>query len=123
MVSDARLIDGSRVNAISSFCSRLDLVPCLSIRRFGHERLGATGISPVTTSLTQPMLEMLQGCVKRSAQRVKISGGTGAGKTTFLNVLSSFISNKERIVTIEDAVELQPNQEHVVRFLETRSQY
>jgi pilus assembly protein CpaF len=64
------------------------------------------------------MLELLQGCV-RARLNILISGGTGAGKTTFLNVLSSYISNRERIVTIEDAAELQLHQEHVVR-LETR---
>ena len=112
---DARLIDGSRVNAIIPPLA-LD-GPCLSIRRFGHERLGATDLLH-NNSLTEPMLEMMQGCVK-ARLNVLISGGTGAGKTTFLNVLSSFISNKERIVTIEDAAELQLNQEHVVR-LETR---
>ena len=69
-------------------------------------------------TLTPPMLELLQGCVK-ARLNVLISGGTGAGKTTFLNVLSSYISNRERIVTIEDAAELQLHQEHVVR-LETR---
>jgi pilus assembly protein CpaF len=112
---DARLIDGSRVNAIIPPLA-LD-GPCLSIRRFGHDRLGATDLLH-NNSLTQPMLEMLQGCVK-ARLNILISGGTGAGKTTFLNVLSAFISNKERIVTIEDAAELQLNQEHVVR-LETR---
>jgi pilus assembly protein CpaF len=69
-------------------------------------------------TLTPPMLELLQGCVK-ARLNVLISGGTGAGKTTFLNALSSYISNRERIVTIEDAAELQLHQEHVVR-LETR---
>jgi pilus assembly protein CpaF len=64
------------------------------------------------------MLELLQGCVK-ARLNILISGGTGAGKTTFLNVLSSYVSNRERIVTIEDAAELQLKQEHVVR-LETR---
>ena len=64
------------------------------------------------------MLELLQGCVK-ARLNILISGGTGAGKTTFLNVLSSYISDRERIVTIEDAAELQLHQEHVVR-LETR---
>ena len=63
------------------------------------------------------MLDLMRGCVK-ARLNVLISGGTGAGKTTFLNVLSSFISNRERIVTIEDAAELQLHQEHVVR-LET----
>ena len=112
---DARLIDGSRVNAIIPPLA-ID-GPCLSIRRFGHDRLLAADLMR-NNSLTQQMLEMLQGCVK-ARLNILISGGTGAGKTTFLNVLSSYISNKERIVTIEDAAELQLNQEHVVR-LETR---
>jgi pilus assembly protein CpaF len=112
---DARLADGSRVNAIIPPLA-VD-GPCLSIRRFGLERLNAEDLI-TNNSLTQPMLELLQGCVK-ARLNVLISGGTGAGKTTLLNVLSSFISNRERIVTIEDAAELQLNQEHVVR-LETR---
>src|SRR5262249_16168687 len=91
--------------------------PCLSIRRFGHHRLLADDLI-TNRSLTVPMLELLRGCVK-ARLNVLISGGTGAGKTTFLNVLSQYISNRERIVTIEDAAELQLNQEHVVR-LETR---
>ncbi|HXC32502.1 MAG TPA: CpaF family protein, partial [Verrucomicrobiae bacterium] len=112
---DARLADGSRVNAIiPPLC--LD-GPCLSIRRFGHERLGADDLV-LNKSLTQPMLDLLVGCVK-ARLNILISGGTGAGKTTLLNVLSSYISNRERIVTIEDAAELQLHQEHVVR-LETR---
>src|ERR1700687_502006 len=112
---DARLIDGSRVNAIIPPLA-ID-GPCLSIRRFGHDRLTAADLIR-NNSLTQPMLELLQGCVK-ARLNILISGGTGAGKTTFLNVLSSYISNRERIVTIEDAAELQLKQEHVVR-LETR---
>src|SRR5215469_1318386 len=112
---DARLKDGSRVNAIIPPLS-VD-GPCLSIRRFGRERLTAEDLIH-NRSLTQPMLDLLRGCVK-ARLNILISGGTGAGKTTFLNVLSSHISNKERIVTIEDAAELQLNQEHVVR-LETR---
>src|ERR1700758_3305713 len=112
---DARLKDGSRVNAIIPPLS-VD-GPCLSIRRFGRERLTAEDLIHYR-SLTQPMLDLLRGCVK-ARLNVLISGGTGAGKTTFLNVLSSHISNKERIVTVEDAAELQLNQEHVVR-LETR---
>src|ERR1700757_510198 len=112
---DARLADGSRVNAIIPPLA-VD-GPCLSIRRFGRERLTAEDLVN-NRSLTQPMLDLLRGCVK-ARLNVLISGGTGAGKTTFLNVLSSHISNKERIVTIEDAAELQLNQEHVVR-LETR---
>jgi pilus assembly protein CpaF len=112
---DARLADGSRVNAIIPPLS-VD-GPCLSIRRFGRERLTAEDLIH-NNSLTLPMLELLRGCVK-ARLNVLISGGTGAGKTTFLNVLSSYISDKERIVTIEDAAELQLNQDHVVR-LETR---
>src|SRR3984957_18098467 len=112
---DARLADGSRVNAIIPPLA-ID-GPYLSIRRFGHDRLVAEALVRNNT-LTQPMLELLQGCVK-ARLNIVISGGTGAGKTTFLNVLSSYISNRERIVTIEDAAELQLNQDHVVR-LETR---
>src|ERR1700723_638854 len=112
---DARLADGSRVNAIIPPLS-VD-GPCLSIRRFGRERLMAEDLVRNHT-LTGPMLELLAGCVK-ARLNVLISGGTGAGKTTFLNVLSSYISTRERIVTIEDAAELQLHQEHVVR-LETR---
>jgi len=112
---DARLADGSRVNAIIPPLA-LD-GPCLSIRRFGHNRLAAQDLIDNRT-MTPNMLELLRGCVK-ARLNILISGGTGAGKTTFLNVLSSFISNRERVVTIEDAAELQLNQEHVVR-LETR---
>jgi pilus assembly protein CpaF len=112
---DARLADGSRVNAIIPPLS-VD-GPCLSIRRFGRDPLNSDDLLANRT-LTPAMLELLQGCVK-ARLNILISGGTGAGKTTFLNVLSSYISNRERIITIEDAAELQLNQEHVVR-LETR---
>src|SRR6516225_3026156 len=112
---DARLSDGSRVNAIIPPLS-VD-GPVLSIRRFGNNRLTADDLLN-NNSLTPVILELLRGCVK-ARLNVLVSGGTGAGKTTFLNVLSSYISNRERIVTIEDAAELQLNQEHVVR-LETR---
>jgi pilus assembly protein CpaF len=112
---DARLADGSRVNAIIPPLA-VD-GPCLSIRRFGRDRLNADDMLSNNT-LTAPMLELLQGCVK-ARLNILISGGTGAGKTTFLNVLSTYISDKERIVTIEDAAELQLQQQHVVR-LETR---
>jgi pilus assembly protein CpaF len=112
---DARLADGSRVNAIIPPLA-ID-GPCLSIRRFGLDPLTADDLIANHT-LTTPMLELLQGCVK-ARLNILISGGTGAGKTTFLNVLSSYISNRERIVSIEDAAELQLHQEHVVR-LETR---
>jgi pilus assembly protein CpaF len=112
---DARLADGSRVNAIIPPLA-VD-GPCLSIRRFGRDPLTADDLLN-NNSLTPAMLDLMRGCVK-ARLNVLISGGTGAGKTTFLNVLSSFISNRERIVTIEDAAELQLHQEHVVR-LETR---
>src|SRR6202163_3023726 len=112
---DARLADGSRVNAIIPPLA-VD-GPCLSIRRFGRDRLTADDLV-TNRSLTQPMLDLLRGCVK-ARLNILISGGTGAGKTTLLNVLSSNISDRERIVTIEDAAELQLHQEHVVR-LETR---
>jgi pilus assembly protein CpaF len=112
---DARLQDGSRVNAIIPPLA-LD-GPALSIRRFRTDRLGAQDLVE-RESLTQPMLDFLNAAV-HSRLNVIVSGGTGAGKTTLLNVLSSFISNKERIVTIEDAAELMLRQRHVVR-LETR---
>ena len=112
---DARLSDGSRVNAIIPPLA-VD-GPLLSIRRFPAERLRADDLVSLR-ALTRPMLEFLSHCVKARLNAL-ISGGTGAGKTTLLNVLSSFISERERIVTIEDAAELQLHQEHVVR-LETR---
>jgi pilus assembly protein CpaF len=112
---DARLADGSRVNAIIPPLA-VD-GPCLSIRRFGRDPLTSDDLLHNNT-LTGPMLDLLRGCVK-ARLNILISGGTGAGKTTFLNVLSSYISNRERIVTVEDAAELQLHQEHVVR-LETR---
>ena len=112
---DARLADGSRVNAIIPPLA-VD-GPLLSIRRFPAERLKADDLVALT-ALTQPMLDFLSHCVKARLNCL-ISGGTGAGKTTLLNVLSSFISPDERVVTIEDAAELQLHQEHVAR-LETR---
>ncbi len=112
---DARLPDGSRVNAIVPPLA-VD-GPLLSIRRFPAERLRADDLVNLR-ALTRPMLDFLSHCV-RSRLNCLISGGTGAGKTTLLNVLSGFISEKERIVTIEDAAELQLHQEHVAR-LETR---
>jgi pilus assembly protein CpaF len=112
---DARLPDGSRVNAIIPPLA-VD-GPLLSIRRFPAERLRAEDLVSIR-SLTRPMLEFLEHCV-RARMNMLISGGTGAGKTTLLNVLSGFISDRERIVTIEDAAELQLHQEHVAR-LETR---
>ena len=112
---DARLADGSRVNAIIPPLA-VD-GPSLSIRRFGRDPLQAEDLLR-NNSLTSPMMELLRGCVK-ARLNILVSGGTGAGKTTFLNVLSHNISDRERIVTIEDAAELQLHQEHVVR-LETR---
>jgi len=112
---DARLADGSRVNAIIAPLT-LD-GSCLSIRRFGRDRLTAEDLIQIK-SLTPTMLQFLEGCV-RARLNILISGGTGSGKTTTLNILSSYISNRERIITIEDAAELQLRQEHVVR-LETR---
>jgi len=112
---DARLTDGSRVNAIIPPLA-VD-GPLLSIRRFPAERLRAADLVSLK-AMTQPMLDFLSHCV-RCRMNMLISGGTGAGKTTLLNVLSGFIGDKERIVTIEDAAELQLHQEHVAR-LETR---
>jgi pilus assembly protein CpaF len=112
---DARLADGSRVNAIIPPLA-VD-GPLLSIRRFPADRLKAQDLMNIR-SMTRPMLEFLEHCV-RCRLNMLISGGTGAGKTTLLNVLSAFISERERIVTIEDAAELQLHQEHVAR-LETR---
>jgi pilus assembly protein CpaF len=112
---DARLLDGSRVNAIIPPLA-IDGA-CLSIRRFGRDPITARQMIE-NKSLTEPMLELLSAMVK-GRLNLLISGGTGAGKTTVLNVLSGYIPNNERIVTIEDAAELQMKQEHVVR-LETR---
>src|SRR5262252_8715783 len=112
---DARLADGSRVNAIIPPLA-LD-GPCLSIRRFGRDPVTARNMLDNKT-LSEAMLELLSAMVK-GRLNLLISGGTGAGKTTLLNVLSGFIPNSDRIVTIEDAAELQLKQEHVVR-LETR---
>ena len=112
---DARLADGSRVNVIIPPLA-ID-GPHMSIRRFGHIPITEDDLLRNQT-ITQPMLELLRGAVK-SRLNVVISGGTGAGKTTLLNVLSGYISDKERIVTIEDSAELQMKQRHCVR-LETR---
>src|SRR3982074_395093 len=112
---DARLPDGSRVNAIIPPLA-ID-GPCLSIRRFGREPITARNMIE-NYSITEAMLELLSAMVK-GRLNILISGGTGAGKTTLLNVLSGYIPNSDRVVTIEDAAELQLKQEHVVR-LETR---
>ncbi len=112
---DARLPDGSRVNAVIPPLA-VD-GPLLSIRRFGGAPLQPVDLLR-NQSITDPMMEVLRACVK-ARLNIIISGGTGAGKTTFLNMLSGFISPMERIVTIEDAAELQLRQPHVAR-LETR---
>src|SRR5712664_2397168 len=112
---DARLKDGSRVNAIIPPLS-ID-GPVLSIRRFGSQPLRMTDLIE-KRALTKDIADMLEMCVK-ARLNVLISGGTGAGKTTLLNSLSAFIPEDERIVTIEDSAELQLQQPHVVR-LETR---
>ena len=112
---DARLADGSRVNVIIPPLA-ID-GPHISIRRFGHIPITEDDLLKNQT-LTKPMLELLRAAVKARINIV-ISGGTGAGKTTLLNVLSGYISEKERIVTIEDSAELQLKQRHCVR-LETR---
>ena len=108
---DARLEDGSRINAIIPPLA-VD-GPHLSIRRFGHIPITEQDLMANQT-LTPPILELMKGAVK-SRINIVISGGTGAGKTTLLNVLSGYISDKERIVTIEDSAELQLKQRHVVR--------
>jgi pilus assembly protein CpaF len=108
---DARLPDGSRVNVIIPPLA-VD-GPHLSIRRFGHIPITEDDLLASET-LTPPMRELLKGAVK-SRLNIVISGGTGAGKTTLLNVLSGYISEKERIVTVEDSAELQLKQRHVVR--------
>jgi len=112
---DARLPDGSRVNAIIPPLA-LD-GPCMSIRRFGSGPVAAEALVKLK-SISSEMMQILAAAVKAKIS-ILISGGTGAGKTTFLNILSSFIPETERIVTIEDAAELQLKHEDVVR-LETR---
>jgi pilus assembly protein CpaF len=112
---DARLPDGSRVNAVIPPLA-LDGA-CMSIRRFGTDPLTGTKLLE-HKALTPAMLDFLRCCVV-ARLNIIVSGGTGAGKTTLLNVLSGFIPEHERVITIEDAAELQLKQEHVVR-LETR---
>ena len=112
---DARLLDGSRVNAIIPPLAVNG--PSLTIRKFSQVPLTVQNLIE-WGSLTPEMAELLSACV-RARLNIIVSGGTGTGKTTLLNVLSSFIPADDRIVTIEDAVELQLQQEHVVR-LESR---
>ena len=107
---DARLPDGSRVNVI---IPPLSLVgPVVTIRKFGKKPISAQQLIKFG-SLNQNMLHFLEACVKGKLNII-VSGGTGSGKTTLLNVLSSFINDDERIVTIEDAAEVQLKQEHVI---------
>jgi pilus assembly protein CpaF len=112
---DARLPDGSRVNAVVRPVS-LD-GPSITIRKFFKDRLRVDQLIDFGT-LTQGMAEFLRACVL-ARLNIVISGGTGSGKTTLLNVLSGFIPENERIITIEDAAELQLQQEHVLR-METK---
>jgi pilus assembly protein CpaF len=112
---DARLEDGSRVNAIIRPCA-ID-GPALSIRKFSRQALTLDRLAAIGT-LNAPAATFLRALVE-ARLNVLISGGTGSGKTTMLNAMSAHIGRKERVVTIEDAAELQLQQEHVVR-LETR---
>lgn len=112
---DARLPDGSRVNAIIPPLALRG--PCITIRKFAKDPLQIENLIDFGT-LTPEMADFLRACVEGKLNIV-VSGGTGSGKTTTLNILSSFIPDDERIVTIEDAAELQLRQQHVVK-LETR---
>jgi pilus assembly protein CpaF len=112
---DARLPDGSRVNAVIRPVA-ID-GPCITIRKFKKDKLSIEKLIEFG-SLTKNMAEFLRACV-HAHLNIVVSGGTGSGKTTLLNVLSSFIPEGERIITIEDAAELQLQQEHVLR-LETK---
>jgi pilus assembly protein CpaF len=113
---DARLPDGSRVNAVVRPVA-ID-GPSITIRKFSKEKLTVNDLISFG-SMTRQMSEFLQACVK-ARFNIIISGGTGSGKTTLLNVLSSFIPDNERIITIEDAAELQLQQDHVLR-METKT--
>ena len=107
---DARLKDGSRFNAV---IPPLSLVgPSMTIRKFSKKPFTASDLIKFG-SLSPKMVAFLEACVK-GRMNIIVSGGTGSGKTTLLNVLSSSIPNNERIITIEDAAEIQLNQEHVV---------
>jgi pilus assembly protein CpaF len=114
-IVDARLLDGSRVNAIIAPLA-LD-GPSLSIRRFGRHVITSAEMLANFT-ITRGMIRFLEACVEAKTN-ILISGGTGSGKTTTLNALSRFVPEEERIITIEDTAELQLQQRHVVKF-ETR---
>jgi pilus assembly protein CpaF len=112
---DARLPDGSRVNVI---IPPLSLVgPCISVRKFARKAFTVSDMVRLTT-VTNEMMDFVRACVQ-ARLNIVVSGGTSTGKTTMLNILSSFLPSSERIVTIEDAAELRLNQRHVVR-LESR---
>jgi pilus assembly protein CpaF len=113
---DARLPDGSRVNAVIPPVA-ID-GPMMSVRRFAHIPLKMDNLVNTLKTLTPGMAQLLEGLIK-SKVNMLISGGTGAGKTTLLNILSGYIPESERVVTIEDAAELQMQQPHVIR-METR---
>jgi septum site-determining protein MinD len=113
---DARLPDGSRVNAIIEPLA-ID-GPTLTIRKFPQDRVTSVDYVERFGSMTKAMMDFIKVCVEQGLNII-ISGGTGSGKTTLLNVLSGFIPVNERIITVEDAAELQLKQDHVVR-LETR---
>jgi pilus assembly protein CpaF len=112
---DARLPDGSRINAVIPPISLVG--PCLTIRKFSRDPLTVDDLIRFGT-MTPEIAQFLKACVN-ARLNIVVSGGTGSGKTTLLNVLSSFIPSDERIVTIENAAELQLRQEHVVT-LESR---
>jgi pilus assembly protein CpaF len=107
---DARLVDGSRVNAVIPPISLVG--PVITVRKFAASPFTVDDLIHFGTA-TPEMFDFLRACVE-ARLNVFVSGGTGSGKTTMLNILSSFIPNDERIVTIEDAAELQLRQEHVV---------
>jgi pilus assembly protein CpaF len=114
---DARLPDGSRVNAIVPPLSLTG--PTLTIRKFSREHFTVEDLITRFYSLSRPIADFLGACVV-ARKNIIVSGGTGSGKTTFLNILSTFIPSSERIITLEDAAELRLNQEHWVR-LESRA--
>src|SRR5206468_11802766 len=107
---DARLPDGSRVNAVIEPLSLIG--PVITVRKFSHTPYTVNDLIRFGTASAE-MFEFLRACVE-ARLNIFVSGGTGSGKTTTLNVISSFIPEDERIITIEDAAELQLNQEHVV---------
>jgi pilus assembly protein CpaF len=112
---DARLKDGSRVNAIIPPLALKG--PCLTIRKFSRHKLGAADLVQFG-AISPPMAQFLEICVV-ARKNIVVSGGTGSGKTTLLNILSNFIPGGERVVTVEDAAELKLNHEHLIS-LESR---